>query len=159
MEGSNAARAAAPPGPAPGFPPEGIMTMSSSGVVRAERPGPAIQNRPTNCGAGLLRPALELPLSPLGSLLRLAPMIKLDEPFVRAVQIIPVRDFDVGFSGRHSFIAFDEQRLGFQIFFLARQNCTQQALCPKSPPVFGLVFAIKGHNLSRERLGFDELPF
>src|SRR3989442_489946 len=96
-------------------------------------------------------------LSPLSGFLRLAPrLIKLDDPFMGTVQVIPVRDSHPCFPRQHALITFEQQRFRCGVFLLSSQAGAQQALGAESLP-FVRQLLFKRQGLARERLALCEL--
>ena len=98
-------------------------------------------------------------LAPLRRLLRFAPrFVELDEPFVGAVKVIPLRCGDSIFPCHHPQIAFEQQWFRFGVFFLAGQGGAQQAVDAESLPVVRLFLSIQLKGLARAGLALGELP-
>src|SRR5579863_2398797 len=96
------------------------------------------------CGASLLRP--------LFCFLRLLPgPMKLHDPLVRALEMIPVGNGDSLLPRQHPAIAIRQQRFRVSIFLVPSQALTQQALGAESLPVVGLLLAIKLKRFARQR--------
>src|ERR1700723_2998896 len=75
-------------------------------------------------------------LPPFGSFLRLAPiLIQLDQPFTRAVKVVPFRDVYPVLPRQHPRIPFQQQRFRLGIFLLSSQAGAKQALDAESLPV------------------------